>query len=213
MVALTICPIPVGELQTNCYLVYNRPDQAVLIDPGDDAGCILEILRENRAEIRAILLTHAHFDHMMAAEAVKKACNAPLMVYEGEREALTDGMVNLSVPMTGRACRVRAERLLHDGEVVTVGDMTFTVRHTPGHTPGSCCYELRGEDILFSGDTLFLHSYGRTDFPGGSGRDIIASVRGLLALPGDWTVYPGHGPATTLDEERRYNPLAGGGRS
>lgn len=122
-------------------------------------------------------------------------------------------MINLSLPMTGRPCRLRADRLLHNGEAVSVGDMTFTVRHTPGHTIGSCCYELRSTNILFSGDTLFWHSYGRTDFPGGSDRDILAAVRGLLALPGGWTVYPGHGPATTLEEERRHNPLAGGGFS
>lgn len=209
---MTIFPIPVGELQTNCYLVYNRPEQAALIDPGGEAGRILETIRENRAEIRAILLTHAHFDHMMAAEEIKRVFSVPLMVYEEEREALADGMINLSLPMTGRGCRVEAERLLRDGDDVTVGDMTFRVLHTPGHTAGSCCYELCGTDALFTGDTLFWHSYGRTDFPGGSGREMIASVRGLLALPGDLAVYPGHGPSTTLDEERRANPLAGGGR-
>lgn len=201
-----------GELQTNCYLVYNRPEQAALIDPGGEAGRILEIIRENRAEIRAILLTHAHFDHMMAAEEIKRAFSAPLMVYEEEGEALADGMMNLSLPMTGRSCRIEAERLLRDGDDVVVGDMTFRVLHTPGHTAGSCCYELCGTDALFTGDTLFWHSYGRTDFPGGSGREMIASVRGLLALPGDLAVYPGHGPSTTLDEERRANPLTGGGR-
>lgn len=204
---MTVIPIPVGEMQTNCYLVYEQPQDAVLIDPGAQAADILQVVRQKGAVIRAVFLTHAHFDHMMAAEEVKKACQAPLLVHGEERQGLEDGMLNLSLPMTGQNCCVKADRFLSDGEVVEAGSLRLRVWHTPGHTRGSCCYELEQARVLFSGDTLFYHSYGRTDFPGGSEEQMQQSVSRLLAISGDEQVYPGHGPATTLAEERRCNPL------
>lgn len=204
---MTVIPIPVGEMQTNCYLVYEQPQDAVLIDPGAQAADILQVVRQKGAVIRAVFLTHAHFDHMMAAEEVKKACQAPLLVHGEERQGLEDGMLNLSLPMTGQNYCVKADRFLSDGEVVEAGSLRLRVWHTPGHTRGSCCYELEQARVLFSGDTLFYHSYGRTDFPGGSEEQMQQSVSCLLAIPGDEQVYPGHGPATTLAEERRCNPL------
>lgn len=205
---MTILPIPVGSLETNCYLCYKQPENAVLIDPGDEAERILEAVRQKNATLRAILLTHAHYDHILAAEAVAGACAAPILAPAGEREALEDGMINLSALMGGATCHVKADRFLEDGEEVTVGEMTFRVLHTPGHTRGSSCYDMPGEGVLFAGDTLFFHSYGRTDLPGGSERQMAASLRRLLALEGDRVVYPGHGPATTLAQERLHNPYA-----
>ena len=205
---MTVLPIPVGQLQTNCYLVYTPPDQAVLIDPGDEATRILAVVREHGATVRAVLLTHAHFDHMMAAQEVSASLAAPLYAPAGDSEALTDGVRNLSALMGGRTCHVKADHLLSEGDHVAVGDITFQVLHTPGHTPGSVCYDVPEAGVLFSGDTLFYHSYGRTDFPGGSERDMVASLRRLWALPGDRKVYPGHGGPTTLAQERRCNPYA-----
>ena len=173
---MTVLPIPVGQLQTNCYLVYTQPDQAVLIDPGDEAMRILAVVREHGATVRAILLTHAHFDHMMAAQEVSASLAAPLYAPAGDSEALTDGVRNLSALMGGRTCHVKADHLLSEGDHVAVGDITFQVLHTPGHTPGSVCYDVPEAGVLFSGDTLFYHSYGRTDFPGGSERDMAASL-------------------------------------
>lgn len=204
---MTVIPIPVGEMQTNCYLVYEQPQDAVLIDPGAQAADILQVVRQKGTVIRAVFLTHAHFDHMMAAEEVKKACQAPLLVHGEERQGLEDGMLNLSLPMTGQNCCVKVDRFLSDSEVVEAGSLRLRVWHTPGHTRGSCCYELEQARMLFSGDTLFYHSYGRTDFPGGSEEQMQQSVSRLLAISGDEQVYPGHGPATTLAEERRCNPL------
>lgn len=207
---MTILPIPVGELETNCYLVYKQGGDAVLIDPGGEAERIVEAVRQKNATVRAVFLTHAHFDHMMAAEAVAKEYEAPVLVHEAEQEALADGMINLSALMGGRICHVQADRFLRDGEEVTVGEMAFRVLHTPGHTRGSCCYDLPDEGVLFAGDTLFFHSFGRTDFPGGSDCQMRASIQRLLDLEGDRVVYPGHGPATTLAQERLYNPYARG---
>lgn len=206
---MTVYPIPVGELETNCYLIYDRPQEAVIVDPGAEAATILQTIADHGATVKAVLLTHAHFDHILAAEEVANACAAPIYIHALEQPALTDGMLNLSSLMGRGTCHLRADHFLADGDEVTVGDMTFRVLHTPGHTVGSCCYELRGRNILIAGDTLFRRSYGRTDLPGGSYRQIKESLHRLFQMEGDAVVYPGHGAATTLAEEREQNPILG----
>lgn len=206
---MTVLPIPVGELETNCYLIYDRPQEAVIVDPGAEADRILHTIAEHGATVKAILLTHAHFDHILAAEEVAKACAAPLYIHELEKPALTDGMLNLSSLMGQGTCHLQADHFLKDGDEVAVGELVFRVVHTPGHTVGSCCYELVGRNILIAGDTLFRRSYGRTDLPGGNYRQLKESLHRLFQMEGDAVVYPGHGPATTLAEERGQNPILG----
>lgn len=199
--------LPVGQLQANCYLVWDEERRAVIIDPGDEADRLLRILRQHDLTLCAILLTHAHFDHMMAVNAIKAETGAPVMVHEAEFPALTDERINLS-SMIGVPYHTAADRLLHDGEEITVGDLTFTVVHTPGHTVGSCCYAI--DDLLFSGDTLFADSIGRTDFPGGSMPVMQQSLKKLCTRPDSVGVLSGHGEATTLGKEKLYNPFLQG---
>lgn len=203
-----IC-MPVGELDTNCYLVADDSGSAALIDPGGQAEDILARAEKEALNITHILLTHAHFDHMLAAEEVIKATGAKLCVYADDQSALTDPVKNLTAFFApDRPVELTADRVLREGDSVQIGDLHFTVLHTPGHTPGSCCYLC--EDALFSGDTLFSGSEGRTDFPGGDYRAIAASLRRLASLDGDRVVYAGHGPATTLERERKTNPYMTG---
>lgn len=195
---------PVGSLQANCWLVWDEQGHGVLIDPGDEAPRLLQALKQRQLALDAILLTHAHFDHMMAVPALQAATGAPLLVHEGEREALTDGTKSLTV-WAGRSCELTADRLLKEGDTVTVGDLRFAVWHTPGHTPGSCCFLAEG--YLFSGDTLFAGTTGRTDFPGGSGTALRESLRRLSGLPEDVVLCPGHEGNSTIGRERKTNPF------
>ncbi len=194
---------PVGELQANCWLVWDETRQAVLIDPGDEASRLLRALQEEQLTLTAIFLTHAHFDHMMAAPALQEATGAPLYVHKADAPALTDGSLSLA-DWVGRPCRLYADHVLSEGDTVTVGHTAFTVYHTPGHTPGSCCYAT--ETALFTGDTLFAGSVGRTDFPGGSFVTLRESLRRLAQLPETLSVLPGHNEPTTLERELAVNP-------
>ncbi len=199
--------LPVGPLQANCYLVWDEDRNAVIIDPGDEADRLLRIIGKRDLSLSAVLLTHAHFDHMMATNAIKAETGAAVMVHEAELPALTDERINLS-SMMGTPYRTAADRLLHDGEEVTVGNLTFTVIHTPGHTVGSCCYAI--DDLLFSGDTLFADSIGRTDFPGGSISVMQQSLTKLCTYPDHIGILSGHGEATTLGFEKQNNPFLQG---
>lgn len=199
--------LPVGQLQANCYLVWDENHNAVMIDPGDEADRLLRIVNKRGLSLSAILLTHAHFDHMMAVNAVKAETGAPVMVHAAEEPALTDARINLS-SMVGTPYRTVADRLLQDGETVEVGNLTFTVIHTPGHTVGSCCFLIG--DLLFSGDTLFADGIGRTDFPGGSMTVMQQSLSKLCTYPDHTGVLSGHGEATTLGREKLYNPFLQG---
>ncbi len=199
--------LPVGQLQANCYLVWDEDRNAVMIDSGDEADRLLRIIGKRGLSLSAILLTHAHFDHMMAVNAIKDETGAPVMVHAAEEPALTDERINLSA-MIGIPYRTAADRLLQDGETVTVGKLSFTVIHTPGHTVGSCCY--RFGDVLFSGDTLFADSIGRTDFPGGSMTVMQQSLAKLCTYPDTLNVLSGHGEATTIGIEKRNNPFLQG---
>ena len=196
--------LPLGALQANCYLLSDEEGATAVIDPGDEAGTILETVRAGELAVEAILLTHAHFDHILAADELRRETGAPVYVYETDAPALADPRRSLTVLAKGGAGPLRADHLLKDGEELRVGRLAVSVLHTPGHTPGSCCF-LCG-DALFSGDTLFAGSIGRTDFPGGDDQAMAASLRMLAALEPGIRVFPGHGESTTLSKERMENP-------
>ena len=201
---MTIRCLPLGALQANCYLLSDEEGATAVIDPGDEAGTILETVRAGELAVEAILLTHAHFDHILAADELRRETGAPVYVYETDAPALADPRRSLTVLAKGGAGPLRADHLLKDGEELRVGRLAVSVLHTPGHTPGSCCF-LCG-DALFSGDTLFAGSIGRTDFPGGDDQAMAASLRMLAALEPGIRVFPGQGESTTLSKERMENP-------
>ena len=203
---MTVYTLPLGGLQTNCYIVSDGTLAAV-IDPADDAAMIERTLHTHHLTLEAVMLTHAHFDHMGAAAALMKENDAPLYCLREEQQALTDGRRNLSALFGTPLDSVDPTRvvLLDDGDTVTVGNLHFSVLHTPGHTVGSGCYLLG--DMLFAGDTLFSESIGRTDFPGGDIAAMRRSLARLAALDGSVRVFPGHGDATTVAHERQYNPF------
>lgn len=184
---------PLGDYQTNCYLVRQAGQtQCVLIDPGYAADFLLDTLNAKELELSAIALTHGHFDHVGAVRdlAAETGCRVYLSGDElSLPPAITAGMLCYTDLYTDR---------------FTAAGIPFTVLKTPGHTPGSVC--LRTGSLLFSGDTLFAGSCGRTDLPGGNPADMRASLKLLAAIPENLTIYPGHGEATTLDAEKRYNP-------
>lgn len=194
---------PVGQLQANCWLVWDDSGHGALIDPGDEASRLLRAVEERGLTLSAILLTHVHFDHMMAAKALQQATGAPLLVHEADASALTDPQKSLTM-WVGTTCNLTADRLLREGDTVAVGNLSLTVYHTPGHTPGSCCFQT--EHWLFTGDTLFAGSIGRTDFPGGNVADMRDSLRRLATLPDEWIVLPGHEQTSTLKAEKETNP-------
>ena len=197
----TLC---LGELDTNCYIVWDDNRTAMVIDPADEAEKILSVIEAEKLSVSAVVLTHVHFDHLLAAEEVCAATGAPLCISKGDEDALSDPVRNLSgVFQMCPPVLLKADKLLCDGDVVSVGDLSFTVLETPGHTPG--CVTLRCGDALFTGDTLFRDSCGRTDFGLSDQEQMMNSLRRLAALEGDYEVYPGHMFSSTLERERRYN--------
>lgn len=195
----------VGPVSTNCYIVSNDKGEAVIIDPGYSAGKIAEYLESEKLTALAILLTHGHFDHIMAVNELKEKLS--LKVYAGSREAdlLNDPKLNSS-PSLGVSYSTKADVLLWDNETVSFSDMTFRIIHTPGHTAGSICLYMEDQDLLFSGDTLFFESVGRTDLPTGDMSSILSSLKKLVGtLPESTLVLPGHGSKTTIGHEKQNN--------
>ena len=215
---LKIGRMVLGSCATNTYFLYREGEnKAIVIDPADQGTKVYASLFKNDLKVEGILLTHGHFDHIWGLEALKGAVNRerkekglePIKVYalDAERELLGNADMNVS-EMAGRACTVAADEYLKDGQELTLADITFRVIATPGHTGGSCCYYLEEKGFLLSGDTLFLESVGRTDFPTGSMSQIVRSIREkLFVLPEDTKVYPGHGGATTIGYEKENNPF------
>lgn len=192
---LNILTLPLGSYQTNCYIAWGEnADSCIVIDPGYEPETVLAEIKARGKEIAAILLTHGHFDHVGGVRWLMMETDCAVYLHQNELalpESFTDG------PLIYTAT-------YDEGDVLDLAGLSLRVLHTPGHTPGSVC--LMAEDTIFSGDTLFMDSCGRTDFPGGSMADMRRSLQRLAAFPGDYQVLPGHGPATTLAEERKYNP-------
>lgn len=209
MIQMQVEHLTVGPVQTNCYLAINKETkEAIIIDPGDDADRIGMRLKQLEAKPVAILLTHGHFDHAGAAKALAAQYDLLVYAHEKEAETLEDSRMNLSGPLAGGATTYHADVFLKDEQELTLAGLHMRVLFTPGHTPGGCCYYFPREDVLFSGDSLFCGSVGRTDFPGGSMRTLVDSVRNkLMSLPENTIVYPGHDIETTIEQERMYNPF------
>ena len=197
--------LPGAGMSCNCYLARTENGGGWIVDPGDDPERILSAVKGNDFAPQAVLLTHAHFDHIGAARAVCSALAIPLWVGAGDAAFLTDADSNLSRRYSSvEINNLRADRLLREGDVLSQGTESLRVLETPGHTPGSLCF--LGDGILFSGDTLFYESIGTMDFPGGDWNSMRSSIVKLQALPGDYVIYPGHGETTTMEHERNHNP-------
>jgi glyoxylase-like metal-dependent hydrolase (beta-lactamase superfamily II) len=193
----------VGLIGTNCYLLWDETAEnaAAIIDPGGDSAQILAKVKALDLKPQMILLTHGHFDHVMGVPEILKAYpDLPVYLTETDYPEARDGG-----QFGYRMGEVSTIRFYDEGDTLTLGSLTIQVLRTPGHTPGSVVLQV--EDALFTGDTLFSGSCGRTDFPGGSFADMQRSLQRLAALNGDYRVYPGHENGTTLERERRYNPF------
>lgn len=197
----------VGPVCTNCYLLVNhKTGELLVVDPGDQAQLIEKQIEKTGAKPVAILLTHGHFDHAGAAEEFADKYQISIYAHEAERETLEDPGLNLC-GMIGEHKVYRADIFVKDEEVLNLAGFSIRVFFTPGHTIGGCCYYIADEKILFSGDTLFQESVGRTDFPRGSASDLIRAIREkLMPLPDDVTVYTGHDESTLIGYERMHNP-------
>jgi glyoxylase-like metal-dependent hydrolase (beta-lactamase superfamily II) len=208
-------------LQCNCYILAARAgSDAIIVDPGQRAmGRIREILDENRLTPSAVLLTHGHVDHIWSAQKVADTYGCPVYIHPEDRFMLTDPIKGFGPRLAQLAFGVlfsepkQVVELDRDGDKLDLGGITVAVDHTPGHTRGSVVFRVSDgpADLAFTGDTLFKQSVGRTDLPGGSGRDLLNSiVTKLLVLDDDTVVLPGHGPQTTIGAERRTNPFLEG---
>ena len=205
--------VVVGPIQTNCYLVARGEGAAgVVIDPGDEAPRILRAIEEARMSVRYILLTHGHFDHLLALAEVRRATGAETLIHPADAPLLADAH-SCGAAAFGMAYEpCAADRMIEDGEKIDVGEIQLATIHTPGHSPGGLSFLLRnpskGPDTVFTGDALFCGSVGRTDLPLSSPDLLLRSIREkLLCLPEETRALPGHGPETTIGRELRTNPF------
>jgi len=192
--------LQVGPIGTNCYLLEDeKAHVAAVIDPGDEAGRILQVIKDDGVDVKYILLTHGHYDHTTAVPELHQAL-PPAEIYIHKADA--NGAGSRLFPLAGQ---IPDLKFYDEGDALTLGDLTIQVLHTPGHSKGSVT--LKVGDVLFCGDTLFAGSCGRTDLAGGSYAEIMASLKKLGQLPGDYHVCPGHDVTSTLERERRSNPF------
>jgi len=201
--------LPVGLLQCNCSIIGDETTrEAMVIDPGDNIEDVLAIVRQHNLEVKQIVITHAHIDHVGGAMKLRAQTGAPILLNQNDYALLK--MLDVQATWIGVAAPgdVAIEASIADGESLRTGSLTANVLHTPGHTEGSICLYFPAEKLLIAGDTLFARSIGRTDLPGGSYEKIMRSLRDrVLTLPDDTVVIPGHGPRTTIGEEREENPF------
>jgi glyoxylase-like metal-dependent hydrolase (beta-lactamase superfamily II) len=217
-----IIQLPIGMLQSNCYLVYDENHhEGVIVDPGANAAALLEETQQRDLQIRYILNTHGHFDHIVGNAQLIAELDVPLGIHPADRDLLSQGGGAAYFGM-GAVASPRATLELTDEFTLQIGEVNLQVIHTPGHTPGSVCFYIsKNTDVatstsnqadtsnstgLITGDTLFAGSVGRTDLPGGNAQTLTRSLNRLLTLPPETVIYPGHGPTSTLAREQRINP-------
>jgi len=197
--------LQLGPLETNCYLIADSDTyKCVVVDPADDAEYIMSVLENEKYHLEKIILTHGHYDHIGALETLSRSTGIDVWIHPDDSKMLTDANANFST-FLGEAMTFSGKiNYLSDSEQIAIGIGSVKVIHTPGHTPGGIC--LLADDFLISGDTLFCQGIGRTDLPGGSTRQIMQSIREkLFVLDGEITVFPGHGPPTTIRKEAEGN--------
>lgn len=209
MADLSISSLIVGELAVNCWFLVNEDTkEALVFDPGDEAERIQAYAEQKGWKVSSILLTHGHVDHMGGAEELKRLTGASVYALAEEEPMLKNGKTNLSVFIQHRVITMEADEYVRDGQEITLSGIRLKVLHTPGHTPGGCCYYCEEAGCVFAGDTLFQGSVGRSDFPGGSMSELVWSVKEkLFLLPENTKVYPGHGEETSIAYEKMYNPF------
>lgn len=197
-----------GNVGTNCYVISNiETKETVIVDPADEANHISDCLKREGLHLKAILLTHGHFDHIMAVQELFRTYQVPVYCHESEQEVLQNPRLNLS-GMIGANYAIQATNLVKDQEIIELISTKIQVIATPGHTIGGACYYFVEEGCMFVGDTIFFESIGRTDFPSGNGEILIRSIKEkLFILPDDICLYPGHGPATSIGYEKENNPF------
>lgn len=204
---MKIIQMEVGHLGTNCYIIYcEQTLKAGVIDPGGNPEAIIAEINKANLQVEYIINTHGHADHIAANDGVKQATGAKVLIHPEDAGMLISAERNLSMYIGGGFVCQPADRLLEHNDTITIGSIELKVLHTPGHTPGGIC--LLADSLLFAGDTLFAESIGRTDFPGGSYRELITGIKQhLLPLDDTVKVLPGHGPETTIGWERTHNPF------
>ena len=203
---MKITTIQLGILQTNCHVVANAAGGAAVVDPGGRIDDLEDYIAANQLRVEQVLLTHGHADHIAGAMQAARAFNCPVYVHEADLPWLS-GKDDPMARHLGLKEDIVANHYLNEGDVLQLAGVPFTVLHTPGHTPGGCCFYAAEAAVLLSGDTLFAGSIGRSDLEGGDSAVLQQSLNRLKALPDETDVYPGHGPATTIGWEKRRNRL------
>ncbi len=199
--------LPVGMIQCNCSILGDElTHDAIVVDPGESAEDILEVIARHGLQVKTIVLTHGHFDHVGAVARIKAATGAPVLMNEDDVETLSHSAEQAAWVGMSPPDSFEIDGPLRDGDVLGLSNYELTVLHTPGHTPGSVCLWIPAEKMLIAGDTLFRDSVGRTDLPGGDFQQIVTSIRNkLLPLPDETVVFPGHGAPTSIGREKQSN--------
>ena len=205
---MSIKTLVAGPLDVNAYILYGRRgNEAAVIDPAD-AQPVLDFLQKEGLLCTKILLTHGHFDHFLGVPQLKRDTGAEVLIQEKDAGNLQDAILSLALMCGSGIEPFEADKLVHEGDIIDAAGFALRVIETPGHTPGGVCYVLEDEKTIFTGDTLFRLSIGRSDFPGSDPNALLHAIQDkLFALEGNYTVYPGHMGQTDLDKERRFNPF------